>query len=47
MLKKVRLNLLIDEELRHEFKIIVMSQRRSMTDVIYQLIRDYVEKYKQ
>lgn len=38
----VRMNLNVDEELHHAFKVAVVNERKNMTDVLIELMRRYV-----
>lgn len=38
----VSLNILIDEDLRHQFKIKTLSNKETMTDAVLRMIKDYL-----
>ena len=42
----VRMNLNVDEELHHAFKVAVVSERKNMTDVLIELMHRYVAEHK-
>lgn len=42
--KKARINLNVDEELRYKVKEISLKQRRSMTELIEELLIDYIKQ---
>lgn len=40
------INFVITDELKTEFKILLLRQKKNISEVLSGLVRDYVEKYK-
>lgn len=42
---KTRLNITIDEELKMQLKIISIQEKRTVSEIITELVQNYIEDY--